>query len=576
MSTSNETMSLPQRDKRQFIPEDFEVNTWSDMEVYAQDLLNRNIQSLEDLQKLLLDSSEFDKITEEDARWRHVKTSVDTTDETAKKRLEDYILNLSAKYHEFYFAFSKKVVECPFTAQLGPDYAIYIRGLNKEIEIFRPENIEISQQESLLGNEYDSITGVMTIQLQDKEYAISQANAFMKSTDRTLRQEVFEKIIEREYQDKDKLSDLLEKLVVLRNKKALNANYTNFRDYQFDALGRFDYTAADCKMFHESIAKAVVPILEDFDATRKANLQYESLKPWDLEVDESNKKPLKPFETVDEFVSKTIDCLNRVDPFFGSRLDIMKEMNYLDLDARMGKANGGYNMTMPEMGVPFVFMNANMSETDIRVMTHEMGHAVHTFLSHPLLLNSFKSYPSEIAELASMSMELFCMEHWDVYYTNEEDKNAAKKRHLKGIFKTFTGVCIIDSLQHWMYENPTHTAAEREAKYLELSKKYTSSVVDWSGYEKYRSNSYQKVLHIYHVPFYYIEYAYAQLGAIAMYKQYMENPTQAIANYKKALSLGYTHSIGEVFAAAGIKFDFSEAYITEMMQFLKASYDKIK
>jgi oligoendopeptidase F len=367
----------------------------------------------------------------------------------------------------------------------------------------------------------------------------------------------------------------MNKLVAIRNQKAINASYKNFRDYQFDALGRFDYTADDCKSFHNAVAKTVVPIVSEFDENRKSSLGYDVLKPWDLDVDEQNKAPLQPFNSVNEFISKTTECLNRVDPYFGSRLEIMKEMNYLDLDARMGKANGGYNMTMPEMGVPFVFMNANMSETDIRVLTHEMGHAVHSFLSHPLELNSFKSFPSEIAELASMSMELFCMDNWDVFYSNEEERNTAKKRHIKGIFKTFTGVCVIDSLQHWMYENPTHTADERAAKYFELSKKYSSTVVDWTGLEDYKSRSFQKVLHIYQVPFYYIEYAYAQLGAIAMYKQFKDNPSQAIENYKNALALGYTKSIGEVFKVAGIKFDFSIEYISEMMNFLKGEYDKL-
>lgn len=575
MAATNDILSLPQRDKRSFFPEDFIVQSWDGIKPFADDILNREINSKEDLEKFLLDSSEFEKIIGEDYRWRHVKTSVDTTDEEAKKRLEDYIMNLSPELHTFYFELSKKIIDSPFAQNLEEEYSIFIRATKKEVEIFRPENIEISQKEDLLANEYDSITGTMTIKLQDKEYSISQAHAFLKSNDRNLRQEVFEKTVARESQDHAALDQLLDKLVVLRNQKASNAGYKNFRDYQFDALGRFDYSADDCKSFHEAIASSVIPILEDFDQKRKKSLGYDVLKPWDLDVDEDNKPPLKPFNSIEEFVDKTIKCLNSVDPYFGSRLDIMKHMNYLDLDARMGKANGGYNMTMPEMGVPFVFMNANLSETDIRVMTHEMGHAVHTFLAHPLKLNSFKSYPSEIAELASMSMELFCMDNWDVFYENEEERNAAKRRHLKGIFKTFSGVSVVDSLQHWMYENPSHTAAERAAKYTSLSKRFSSSAVDWTGFETYKGSSYQKILHIYHVPFYYIEYAYAQLGAIAMYKQYKEDPTKAIANYKKALSLGYTKTIGEVFTAAGIKFDFSQAYISEMMNFLKAEYDKL-
>jgi oligoendopeptidase F len=575
MNTTNDTMTLPQRDKRSFFPEDFITTTWSEVEPYIKNLLDREINSKEDLKKLLLDNSEFEKIIGEDYRWRYVKTSVDTTDEVAKTKLEYYIMNLSPKLHEAFFEISKKIVSSSFINEMGAEYAIYIRGLKKEIEIFRKENIELSQKEDLLANDYDSVTGTMSVKIDDKEYSIPQAHAFLKRTDRKLRQDVYEKTVARESQDHEKLDEIMNKLVAIRNQKAINASYKNFRDYQFDALGRFDYTADDCKSFHNAVAKTVVPIVSEFDENRKSSLGYDVLKPWDLDVDEQNTAPLQPFNSVNEFISKTTECLNRVDPYFGSRLEIMKEMNYLDLDARMGKANGGYNMTMPEMGVPFVFMNANMSETDIRVLTHEMGHAVHSFLSHPLELNSFKSFPSEIAELASMSMELFCMDNWDVFYSNEEERNTAKKRHIKGIFKTFTGVCVIDSLQHWMYENPTHTADERAAKYFELSKKYSSTVVDWTGLEDYKSRSFQKVLHIYQVPFYYIEYAYAQLGAIAMYKQFKDNPSQAIENYKNALALGYTKSIGEVFKVAGIKFDFSIEYISEMMNFLKGEYDKL-
>jgi oligoendopeptidase F len=217
-------------------------------------------------------------------------------------------------------------------------------------------------------------------------------------------------------------------------------------------------------------------------------------------------------------------------------------------------------------------MNAAMSEGDIRVMTHESGHAVHSFLSNTLPLVSFKEAPTEVAELASMSMELFCMENWSVFYDNEEDMRDAKKRHIEGLLGTLTSVCVNDALQHWMYLNPTHSHTERSDKFEELNRKYKGGVIDWSGVEDGHRYNWQRVMHIYQVPFYYIEYAFAQLGAIAMYKQYKENKVQAIANYKAALSLGYTRSIAEIYETAGIRFDFSAAYISELMDFIMAEY----
>jgi len=382
-------------------------------------------------------------------------------------------------------------------------------------------------------------------------------------------------MLERRQLDEGKLDILLDKMIAKRHQISQNAGFDNFRDYQFDALNRFDYTAKDCFSFHHAIEKAVVPVQNEILKNRKQTLQLEVLKPWDLEVDINGKEPLKPCIDIHEFVNKNIDCLNLVDPYFGSRLEIMKEMNYLDLDARKGKAGGGYNMTMPEIGVPFIFMNANLTENDIRVMTHEAGHAVHSFLAHPLKLNSFKSTPSEVAELASMSMELFCLDNWNVFYKSEIDRNAAIRRHFEGIIGTFLSVSTIDLFQHWLYENPSHTHEERNNYYSALQARYGSSIIDWSGLENQKKYAWQRVLHIYHVPFYYIEYAFAQLGAIAMYKQYKENKSKAITNYKNALKLGYTKSIGEIYKVAGIQFDFSEQYVADTIGFLKEEYDAL-
>lgn len=567
---------LPVRPPRKFLPEGFKLSTWDFLAPYYQALLDEELSSAAMLENWLIKWSELDSVVGEEIRWRYVNTSTDTNNEEAKKALEEFQTQIAPKQIAMDFQLLQKLLNCPHTNRLDQEeYRIYLRGARKKKEIFRAENIPFMQEIALLNNNYDVITGKMSIVHEGKEMSLAQAANFQKSPDRALREKIYRQVVERRIQDSKELNDLMDNLLMKRNQVSKNAGYKNFRDYQFDALGRFDYTADDCFRFHAAIEKVFKPILNKQAEKRRKELGLEVLRPWDMDVDVKGREALKPFSTVNEFLEKTITCLNRVDPYFGSRLNIMNEMKYLDLEARVGKAAGGYNMGMPEMGVPFIFMNASMSESDIRVLTHEAGHAVHSFLSHPLKINEFKEFPSEVAELASMSMELFGMTHWDVFFDNAEDLKAARKRHLEGIFATFSSVSVNDSFQHWMYENPDHIADERCLKYAELYEKYNNDVTEWEGLEKFKAHNWQRIMHVYHMPFYYIEYAFAQLGAVAMYKQFKSDPVKAIANYKKALSLGYTKSIGEIYEAAGIRFDFSEAYVSEIVGFLAEEYEAL-
>jgi len=253
----------------------------------------------------------------------------------------------------------------------------------------------------------------------------------------------------------------------------------------------------------------------------------------------------------------------------------MKHMKYLDLDSRLHKAAGGYNMSMPEIGVPFIFMNSASTEHDLVTMVHEGGHAVHTFLAHKLELNSFKDTTSEIAEVASMAMELMSMEHWDIFYPNPADLKRARKNHLEYILTILTKTCLGDSFQFWLYTNPNHTVEERRNKWVELNKRFSPKVVDFAGMEQYQSTSYQSILHFYVVPFYYIEYAFAELGSLALWRNFKQNPAGAIQDYKNALSLGYTKPIPVFYETAGVKFDFSKPYIQSLVEFLKQELAKL-
>jgi oligoendopeptidase F len=361
----------------------------------------------------------------------------------------------------------------------------------------------------------------------------------------------------------------------MRHQVALNAGFENYRDYMFQAMGRFDYTPQDCYHFHEAIEKQIVPVLQEQAEIRAELLGLDELKPWDMEVSTTGKPALKPFTNGEELIDKSIACFNAINPKLGHLLAIMKSNNLFDVESRKGKAPGGYNYPLAETGAPFIFMNSANSLRDLTTMVHEGGHAIHTFLTANLELNDFKHCPSEVAELASMSMELISMDNWHLYFDNEEDLVRAKKEQLADVLKTLPWVAVIDQFQHWIYTNPGHNAADREEAFKQIYTRFGHGFTNWDGLEKEFANVWQKQLHLFEVPFYYIEYAIAQLGAIAIWKNYKENPEKALQQYLDALSLGYSKPINEIYETAGIKFDFSLSYVEELASFVKDELQKL-
>lgn len=403
---------------------------------------------------------------------------------------------------------------------------------------------------------------------------MQRAAQFLKSTDRAKREEVYRLINERRLQDRDQLDKLYDELIEIRQEMAKNAGFDNYRDFKFAALGRFDYTAEDCTSFHESIAQEITPLVEIFDAERKEKMGLEAYRPWDTAVDAEGKESLKPFEGGEELVDKSIQCFNRLRPYFGECLSIMKEMKHLDLESKAGKAPGGFNYPLYEIGVPFIYMNAVGSQRDLVTMVHEGGHAVHSFLSRDLELADFKSAPSEVAELASMAMELLSMDAWDEFYADEEELKRAKKEQMEKVLSGLPWIAAVDKFQHWVYTTK-HTAEERRAEWSNIMGLLASSVIDWEGEEDVYLNQWQRQLHLFEVPFYYIEYGMAQLGAIAMWRSYKQKGEAALDNYMDALRLGYTKSIGEIYETAGIEFNFSQAYVKELADFVKAEMQQL-
>ncbi|MBP6732081.1 MAG: M3 family oligoendopeptidase, partial [Chitinophagales bacterium] len=531
--------------------------------------LEREINSLEVLHNWLKDWSEFDAVLGEYSRWVYVRTTIDTSDQKAQAELVNLYATIYPKMVVQNNLLDSKFVNNPFIGELDQDvFYTTIRRVKKSLELFREENIPLNSEMQMKQTTYDQIAGAQSIRYKGAELTVQQAMVYLKSNDRSQREEVFNLIKERKLQDVETLDNLFTELIQLRHKVAVNAGFKNYLEYRFEELGRFDYTPADCLQFHASIEEVLMPKVNELFEARRKELGLDVLKPWDKDVDTSGKEPLKPYNNTAELVEKTIECFNRLDPYFGERIEIMKRMNYLDLDSRLNKGTGGYNMGMPEIGVPFIFMNSANSEHDLVTMVHEGGHAIHTFLTRDLELNAFKDTTSEIAEVASMAMELMSMEHWDIFYKNPDDLNRARKTHLQYIFSLLTKTCLGDSFQFWLYTNPNHTVQQRRDKWVELNKRFTPANIDGSGSELYLETSYQSILHFYVVPFYYIEYAFAELGSLALWKNFKQNPDKTIADYKNALSLGYTKPIPVFYETAGVKFDFSKEYISSIVSFL--------
>lgn len=560
---------------RHYVPQNFVITDWPGLEPFFIELLERKIENKEELEKWLKDQSELEAVINEDACWRQIKMTCDTENKALEEAFTFFCMEIQPKIQPYADALNKKLVNHPLTKELDTDkYFTYLRNIKKSIELFREANIPLQAELAVMQQQYGAISGKMTVTVQGKEYTLQQAAKFLENPDRKIREEVYYKINERRLLDKEELDKLYEQLIEKRNQEALNAGFDNYRDYRFKELGRFDYKKEDCFKFHEAVKQHVLPLVNIIYQKKKEKLGLDTLRPWDIESEPANIKPLHPFTTSEELIEKSITCFTKLRPFFGQCLSKMQAMKHLDLESRKGKAPGGYNCPLAESGAPFIFMNAAGQMHDVTTMLHEGGHAVHSFLAHPLELNGFKEYPMEIAEVASMAMELMSMDEWETFFTSDSDLKRAKEHQLERVITIFPWIAVIDKFQHWIYENPNHTHEERTASWISIVKEFEDDVIDYSGLETFRSNAWQRQLHLFEVPFYYIEYGIAQLGAIGIWMQFKENKEQAMDNYCKALSFGGTKTLPELYKAAGLKFDFSPNKIKVLMDFVEKEMNK--
>lgn len=561
---------------RHYLPQNFKVENWEGLQPFFEELLQREIKDVAALEQWLKDQSELEAAISEDACWRQIKMTCDTENKELEEAFNYFCLEIQPQVQPLADALNKKLLASPLLKNLDTDkYYTYIRSIEKTVALYREENINIQAEISVLQQQFGQISGAMMVEIEGKQYTLQQAAKFLENPDRKIRETVYKQIQERRLEDTEKLDNLFNQLKNLRNKEAKNAGFDTYTAYRFKELGRFDYTPEDCFQFHRAVKENVLPLVKAIHQHKKEQLGLDVLRPWDLDAEPAGTEPLRPFKTGDELLQKSINCFKEMRPFFGQCLEKMRSLQHLDLDSRKGKSPGGYNCPLAETGAPFIFMNAAGQMQDVTTMVHEGGHAVHSFLAHPLTLNGFKEYPMEIAEVASMAMELFSMDYWGEFFDNENDLKRAKTHQLERVITLFPWIAIIDKFQHWMYANPAHSNEERTTAWEEILAEYDDGVIDYSGLENYRKNAWQRQLHLFEVPFYYIEYGIAQLGAIGMWKQFKEDKEKALDNYCTALSLGGTKTLPELYKAAGLNFSFAPATIKELMQFVQHEMEQL-
>lgn len=562
--------------KPNFIPAGFIVNDWSSIEPYFIQLDAMPLNSEDELNRFLNSRSELEMTIDEDQAWRYIRYNVDTRNEESKKAFEYFIDEVNPKVESWFNRIDRKLADSPAIGIFEQRHAIPARLLKKNIEIFREVNLPIFAELQKEEQEYGSIISEIAIDIKGKQHTLQQAAELLQENDRSFRELVYQKIFEKRVEKAEVLNELLSGLLRKRYRIAINAGYKNFRDYQHFNLGRFDYTVEDIQSFHSAIAHEVNPIVDDIMQARKEALGVDKLKPWDLQVDVEGEKPLRPFATIEVLTQKAIECFRTINADFADIFDQLNREKLLDLDSRFGKAPGGFNYPLHKSNRSFIFMNATGSMNDFETLMHEGGHAFHAHYYNQWPLIDYMNTPSEIAELASMAMELISMEHWDVVLTDSSELKRAKRKQLEGSIIVLAWIAAVDKFQHWLYKNPEHSHHERNLAWTNIYKEFSSHTIDWEGAEEAFVFTWQRQLHIFEMPFYYIEYAFAQLGAIAIWKNYRRNPKETIGKYINMMKLGYSKPLPELYREAGIEFSFTSEYVAELMKFVREELRNLK
>jgi oligoendopeptidase F len=551
---------LPREYPRRFVPEGADLAEWSDIEPLFDELDRRPLKTREELEGWLIDQSELASALAEEGSIRFIRMTCQTDNPEYERAYLEFVEEIEPKLKPRFHRLKERYLKSPAREELPRErYEVLDRKIENAVALFREENVPLETEDEKLGQRYQKLTGVMTVEFESKEQTLQQMARYLEEPDRAVRHKAWELIAERRLKDRKELDEIFDELLSLRHKMAQNAGFENYRDYAFRHRERFYYAPEDCIRFHEAVEGEIVPLMRALQSERQRKMGLSELRPWDLNVDPLGRPPLRPFSAAKELVEGCEEIFRSVDPELGEQFRLLAELGLLDLESRKGKAPGGYQATLEEHRLPFIFMNAVGRDSDVRTLLHEGGHAFHTFATRDEPLQTYRHAPTEFSEVASMSMELLSAPYLEVFYSGEEAERS-RREHLEGIVHILCWIATIDAFQHWIYTHPGHTPEEREEEWLRLHQRF-GGIESWEGYEEALRLSWHRQLHLFLYPFYYIEYGIAQLGALGIWLRAQNDRKGVVQAYRSALALGGSHPLPQLFKAAGLEFDFSSAAI---------------
>jgi oligoendopeptidase F len=568
--------TLPPRCPRRFVPPDASLGDWAQIAPLFDRLEAAAAAATTGaaLEQWLIDWGEVSAALEEEGSRRYIAMTCHTDDPGAERAYLEFVEQIEPQTKPRQFRLAQRYLAHPGRAQLpAARYGVFDRQTRVLVELYREENVPLETEEARLTQQYQKLCGSLTVHFRGEEKTLVQMGRYLEETERPLRQEAWELVARRRLAEREAFEDMFDSLLALRERIARNAGLANYRDYAFHRLCRFDYTPAECEAFHAAIEQEVMPLLRQLQAERRRHLGLDRLRPWDLAVDPLNRPPLRPFEHVAELAEKSQRVFDQLDPQLAEDFRLLRTLRLLDLDNRKGKAPGGYQSTLAEARLPFIFMNAVGQQRDVETLLHEAGHAFHALATRDEPLHAYRSAPIEFCEVASMSMELLGNDYLETFYPATEARRA-RRDHLEGIIEIFPWIATVDAFQHWIYTHPGHTRAERTAAWLALMDRFGGDV-DWSGHEAARAHLWHRQLHIFLHPFYYVEYGLAQLGALQVWASFRQDRARALAGYKRALAMGGARPLPELFAAAGGRFDFSAATVKPLLDLVRSEWQRL-
>ena len=529
--------------------------SWSQIEPYYQDLATRPLDS-GNIVTFLTDWTRLSERVDEMQARLQVATTLNTTDQEAEQRYHTYLDEIYPAAQ----AAEQRLKEKLLSSGLEPSgFELPLQKMRNEAALFRQANLPLFSQEHKLSTQYDKIIGAQTVEWAGQEVTLAQLQPVYQDPDRAVRERAWRLAAERQLADREAINELWQKFLNLRQHMTANADLGDYRAFCWQKLHRFDYTPADCRRFHEAIEAEVAPVATRVYEKRRQRLGVDTLRPWDLEVDPLGRSALHPFHDALELQTKSSAMFHQLDPQLGVYFDIMVHEGLLDLDNRKNKAPGGYCTAFAAVKRPFIFMNAVGLHNDVQTLLHEAGHAFHVFETSQLPYYQQLQVGEEFGEVASMAMELLATPYLSAPggFYNEAEAARARIEHLEGGILFWPYMAVVDAFQHWVYENPAAAMkpANCDAQWVTLWQRFMPDV-DWSGLEQELMTGWQRKLHIHQLPFYYVEYGLAQLGAVQVWRNALTNQAEAVASYRRALALGGTVSLPQLYATAGAKFAF--------------------